>query len=314
MNQVLQFIKNQALPIAIITGCVFHDFFGQFAAILPYNLFIMLFISFSKVAARDLKPKKVHLLLLTFVIVASLTAYWAVSRFNAILAESILVVTICPTATSAIVVVNKLGGNGSNVITYTIISNIAVSIIIPLLFPLIHPQEGMTFLQGVWTILNKVFTLLVLPMVASELVKHFAPKFNGLLIKYNAASFYLWACSVVILMANMMNSIIANPQDYHIDILMAAASLIICIILYIVGKRIGTRYDDRISCGQAIGQKNTIFAIWVAHTYLTPLSAVGCSFYILWQNLFNSWQLQKKREMDKKRIPNNKTNGTIIVQ
>ena len=303
MNQVLQFIKNQALPIAIITGCVFHDFFGQFAAILPYNLFIMLFISFSKVAARDLKPKKVHLLLLTFVIVASLTAYWAVSRFNAILAESILVVTICPTATSAIVVVNKLGGNGSNVITYTIISNIAVSIIIPLLFPLIHPQEGMTFLQGVWTILNKVFTLLVLPMVASELVKHFAPKFNGLLIKYNAASFYLWACSVVILMANMMNSIIANPQDYHIDILMAAASLIICIILYIVGKRIGTRYDDRISCGQAIGQKNTIFAIWVAHTYLTPLSAVGCSFYILWQNLFNSWQLQKKREMDKKRIP-----------
>jgi BASS family bile acid:Na+ symporter len=300
MDKVLQFIKNQALPIAIITGCVFHDFFGQFAAILPYNLFIMLFISFSKVAARELKPKKVHLLLLSFVIVASLSAYWAVSQFNTILAESILVVTICPTATSAIVVVNKLGGNGSNVITYTIISNIAVSIIIPLLFPLIHPQEGMTFVEGFWTILKKVFTLLVLPMVASELVKHFVPKFNSLLIKYNSASFYLWACSVVILMANMMNSIIDNPQNYHIDILMAVASLVICIILYIVGKKIGSRYDDRISCGQAIGQKNTIFAIWVAHTYLTPLSAVGCSFYILWQNLFNSWQLQKKREMDKK--------------
>lgn len=300
MDKVLQFIKNQALPIAIITGCIFHDFFGQFAAILPYNLFLMLFISFSKVPARELKPKKVHFLLLTFVIVVSLLAYWAVSQFNMILAESILVVTLCPTATSAIVVVNKLGGNGPNVVTYTIISNIAVSIIIPLLFPLIHPQEGMTFLEGFWTILKKVFTLLVLPMVASELVKHFIPKFNGLLVKYNSASFYLWACSVVILMANMMNSIIDNPQNYHIDILMAVASLVICIVLYIVGKKIGSRYDDRISCGQAIGQKNTIFAIWVAQTYLTPLSAVGCSFYILWQNLFNSWQLQKKREMDKK--------------
>ena len=300
MDKVLQFIKNQALPIAIITGCIFHDFFGQFAAILPYNLFLMLFISFSKVPARELKPKKVHFLLLTFVIVVSLLAYWAVSQFNMILAESILVVTLCPTATSAIVVVNKLGGNGPNVVTYTIISNIAVSIIIPLLFPLIYPQEGMTFLEGFWTILKKVFTLLVLPMVASELVKHFIPKFNGLLVKYNSASFYLWACSIVVLMANMMNSILDNPQNYHIDILMAVASLVICIVLYIVGKKIGSRYDDRISCGQAIGQKNTIFAIWVAHTYLTPLSAVGCSFYILWQNLFNSWQLQKKREADKK--------------
>jgi len=298
MDKIIQFIKNQALPIAIATGLVFHDFFGQFSAILPYNLFIMLFISFSKVSVKDLKPKKVHLLLLTFVTVAALSAYWIVSQFNEILAESILVVTLCPTATSAIVVVNKLGGNGSNVITYTIISNIAVSIIIPLLFPLIHPQEGLTFAQGVWTILKKVFTLLVLPMVASELVKHFIPKFNSLLIKYNSASFYLWACSIVILMANMMNSILAAPENYHIDILMATSSLIICIILYIVGKKIGSRYDDRISCGQAIGQKNTIFAIWVAHTYLTPLSAVGCSFYILWQNLFNSWQLQQKRKRD----------------
>lgn len=300
MDKIVQFVKNQALPIAIATGLLFHDFFGQFSAILPYNLFIMLFISFSKVSARELKPKKVHFLLLGFVIVTALSAYWIVRQFDLTLAESILVVTMCPTATSAIVVVNKLGGNGSNVIAYTIISNIAVSIIIPLLFPLIHPQEGLTFAQGFWTILKKVFTLLVLPIVASEIVKHFVPKFNSLLVKYNSAAFYLWACSIVILMANMMNSILANPENYNIDILMAISSLIICIILYVVGKKIGSRYDDRISCGQAIGQKNTIFAIWVAHTYLTPLSAVGCSFYILWQNLFNSWQLQKKRKEDKK--------------
>ena len=134
MDKIIQFVKNQALPLAIVIGCVFHDFFGQFSAILPYNLFAMLFISFSKVAARELKPKKVHFILLGFVVSASMLAYWAVRQFNEILAESILVVTLCPTATSAIVVVNKLGGNGSNVITYTIISNIAVSIIIPLFY------------------------------------------------------------------------------------------------------------------------------------------------------------------------------------
>ncbi len=307
MGNIIQFIKNQALPIAIIIGCLFHDFFGQFSAILPYNLFLMLFISFSKVPVRELRPKKVHFLLLGFVLVFALVGYLIVRDFDPILAESILVVAMTPTATSAIVVVNKLGGDGANLITYTIISNIAVSIIIPVLFPLIHPQEGLTFIQGFWTILKKVFALLVLPMVASEIVKHALPKFNSFLVKYNSASFYLWACSIVILMANMMNSILDNPQNYHIDILMALASLVICVILYIVGKKIGSRYDDRVSCGQAIGQKNTIFAIWVAHTYLTPLSAVGCSFYILWQNLFNSWQLNHKRKKDAEKQKNGDT-------
>ena len=59
---------------------------------------------------------------------------------------------------------------------------------------------------------------------------------------------------------------------------------------------IGTRYSDRISAGQALGQKNTVLAIWMAYTYLDPLSSVGPGSYVLWQNLFNSYQLWKKRK------------------
>ena len=55
-------------------------------------------------------------------------------------------------------------------------------------------------------------------------------------------------------------------------------------------------YDDRISAGQALGQKNTVLAIWMACTYLNPLSSVAPGSYVIWQNLFNSWQLWKKRK------------------
>ena len=46
-----------------------------------------------------------------------------------------------------------------------------------------------------------------------------------------------------------------------------------------------------ITAGQAFGQKNTSLGVWMAQTYLDPLSALGAAAYILWQNIFNSAQL-----------------------
>ena len=65
-------------------------------------------------------------------------------------------------------------------------------------------------------------------------------------------------------------------------------------------KTIGSVYNDRISGGQALGQKNTILAIWMAHTYLNPLSSVAPGSYVLWQNIINSYQLWKKRKNEMK--------------
>jgi bile acid:Na+ symporter, BASS family len=45
-----------------------------------------------------------------------------------------------------------------------------------------------------------------------------------------------------------------------------------------------------------LGQKNTVLAIWMAVTYLNPLSSVGPCSYVVWQNIINSWQLWKKRK------------------
>ncbi len=298
MEKIFQFIKNQALPIAIITGSIFYDFFHKFAFILPYAMFIMLTLAFTKVSLKEIKFKKVHILLLAVTILGGLGTYLAIAPFNKILAESMMVIIMCPTAVSAVVVTSKLGGNAPNLVSFTILANIAVAIIIPAVFPLIE-AKGMSFWEGFLTIIQKVFPLLVLPMILAELIKKFLPKTHDFLLKYSGVSFYIWAGSVVILMGRTVKSIIEKPENYHIDILMGIAALIICIVLFTVGKIIGTKLDERISCGQSIGQKNTIFSIWVAGTYLDPLSALCSGFYIIFQNLFNSWQLDKKRKADK---------------
>ena len=50
---------------------------------------------------------------------------------------------------------------------------------------------------------------------------------------------------------------------------------------------------SRITAGQAFGQKNTTLGVWMAQTYLNPLSALGAAAYIIWQNIFNSAQLSR---------------------
>ena len=76
----------------------------------------------------------------------------------------------------------------------------------------------------------------------------------------------------------------------------AILGLVMCIIQFAVGRFIGHYFGRAQESGQALGQKNTSFAIWLSSTYLNPLSSVGPGCYILWQNIINSIEIwQKKR-------------------
>lgn len=298
MYKIFTFIKNNALPVAMLTGGIFHNFFAQFGFLMPYFLFVMLLLSFSRVSMRELKPTKLHFILLAIEVLGALGAYYALSGYNKILAESVMMIILCPTATAAVIITTKLGGSAASITTYTLMANITVAVVIPIFFPIIEPGHGMTFFDGFFTISKRVFPLLVCPMILAELLRHFWKKAHSFLEKNSALSFYMWAVTLTTLVGIMVKTVIETPENYHIDILMAVAAMIICIILFVSGKKIGSHFNDRISAGQAIGQKNTTFSIWAAQTYLDPLSSVCSGFYIIWQNLFNSWQLQKKRKMD----------------
>jgi BASS family bile acid:Na+ symporter len=72
----------------------------------------------------------------------------------------------------------------------------------------------------------------------------------------------------------------------------AALSLLTCIASFTLGRLIGGRAFAP-EASQALGQKNTTFTIYLAMTYANPLVALGPTFYVLWHNLWNSWQLHR---------------------
>ena len=78
--------------------------------------------------------------------------------------------------------------------------------------------------------------------------------------------------------------------------MIAVMSLVLCFVLFAIGRVVGSHLGEEVNSGQASFQKNTALSIWVAYTYLTPMASVGAGCYVLWQNIINSielWQYRK---------------------
>ena len=69
---------------------------------------------------------------------------------HALLTEEMIICLVCHTAGAAAVITGKLGGSETSLTTYTIFSNLAAAIIIPLVFPLVEKAHKMACLLPFW--------------------------------------------------------------------------------------------------------------------------------------------------------------------
>lgn len=287
--------------MAMLLGGIGYPLFQHFSPLLPYLLFLMLTVTFCKVALSDIRISLLHLILLTVQIVGSVCAYYALRDFNIYVAEGAMICVICPTATSAAVITDKLGGSAASLTTFTLLSNIGCAVTAPALFPVIHPLGiDMTYWQSVLIILQKVFPLLICPFVLAMFLRRFTPRVHGRILAFPDTAFYLWAVTITILMGKTIAIIIEEQENLALQGLIALAAFGICCLQFLIGKLAGSYWSMRISGGQSLGQKNTVFAIWLAHTYMTPISAIGAGSYVFWQNIINSWQLWHRRRQEEK--------------
>ena len=312
-NKVLEFLRTWTLPIAMTTGALVYMIFAKTPVLNPLKpimydiidiltptlIFVMLFLTFCKVSPKDLKLTKWHFILLGVQLVGSIAGYFIFLPLDDVIAQAVMVCFICPTATAAPVITGKLGGSVANLTTYTLLSNLMAAIMVPVLFPLVHPGEGITFWNAFGVILWKVFTLLICPFLLAIVVRKFLKRTHKALIKYTDLPFYLWALSLAIVTGKTVQSLVNSNDNIMIEIGIGAAALLTCCTQFIVGRKVGRKHNDTISAGQALGQKNTVLAIWMAYTYLTPLASVGPGTYVLWQNIINSWQLWRKKKGEK---------------
>ena len=315
MLKLLQFIKNWTLPISMSIGAVAYLVFYYvpalegasqwfapfFNSILPLFMFLILYVTFCKVDFKKLAPVKWHFWttacqLLFVVSIVGAILFFHIGGKELILLESVLACIISPCAAAAAVVTLKLGGNLEQMTTYTFLSNLLCALLIPVCFPLIEPASQMTFWGAFSLIMRKVCLVLVVPMLLALLTKSLPllHRFHQWLIHIPDLSFYLWGCSLMIVTGTTLKNIFHAGTSVLFLLLIGFSGLVLCLLQYAIGRYIGMFFGTSIESGQALGQKNTAFAIWIATTYLHPLSTVGPGCYILWQNIINSIEIWKK--------------------
>lgn len=312
-HSVLSFVKNWTLPISILTGILAYIITARLSLstatklnilhftelVQPLLIFMMLFVSFCKIKPSDLKPRIWHLYLLVTqcILFAAITyVLWLYpdTSFRLML-ESAMLAFLCPTATACAVVTQKLGGNSGTTTTYTIFINLIIAVLAPLLLPIAHPREGLSFFLAFLTITKKVFPILMLPLFMAWTVRYFLPNLVDRIIRVKDLAFYMWAFSLSIAIAVSCRAVAnSNESILHLAAI-GGATLVACVFQFGFGKWIGSHYGMRIEGGQALGQKNTVFIIWLGYTFLSPVSAIAGGFYSIWHNVINSWQLYRYR-------------------
>ena len=288
----------------------------------PLLIFSMLFLTFCGIEPRDLKPHRWHWWLLLIqgglFSLLGLVVIWGLRNLPdgqdcAILVESAMLCLICPTATAAAVVTRKLGGDMAGITTYTILINMLTAVLVPLFVPLIRPVDGVDFFAAFSMILAKVFPLLIMPCLCAWLVRYMFPRLHRRLLDFADMPFYIWAVALTLAIAVSVRYLMASTLGLELITGMAVVSLISCVFQFMAGRYVGSRYRPRrkevsqeaarrgrlvrtITAGQSLGQKNTVFAIWMGYTFMTPETAIVGGLYSIWHNIYNSWQLRRAEE------------------
>lgn len=313
---VLTFLRNWTLPIAMLAGVAgyfiydslpfidpFRPFVGHAVGVMqPALIFMMLFLTFCRIRPKELHLSRWHLWLLlfqsaAFSLISVILMTMPQSGLRVIL-EGAMICLICPTATAAAVVTGKLGGSPASVTTYTILINLAAAVLIPAFVPFVHPNPDMSAVNSFSMIIGKVFPLLLMPFVAAVLVRFLFPKLHAFIIRFKDLSFYLWAVALALAIAATVKSMMHTDVGVSTQIWLAVVSLICCVIQFLLGRKVGMKYGDPVTAGQALGQKNTVLAIWLGYMFFTPVTALVGGFYSIWHNVANSYQLYLQRKKD----------------
>ena len=313
---IIAFIKKWTLICALVFGTVVYLLFSEVPLLQPIGntvgpwcmefvpclIFQLLYVTFCKIDMENLRPRAWHFWLQ--LIRTTLSGFFVmlilwlgnISPELKLVLEGCFICFICPTAASAAVVTEKLGGSIASLTVYTLIANIVTSVIIPLFFPMVEKGSDITFLYAFMMILRRVVTVLLVPLCLALLTRKYLPRFADRIKSHRNLGFYLWSFNLSIVTGITVHNILAASVGGITLLLLLVLPLFITLILFSIGKWVGAFYGDRVSAGQALGQKNTIVGIWLTVTFLNPVAAVAPGAYVLCQNLVISWQLLCKEK------------------
>ena len=304
------FLRDWMLPIAIVLGVtlasLYHAIpalhrFGHIGHIIVADgqrwvIAVLLLCQFVKISPHDVRPRRWHLYILAFQItsfvgLALLARVLEPGSGVRILTECAMLCLICPTASAAGVITEKLGGQLAGTVTYLVIINLVGTLLIPTIIPMVQPSAELGFWAYVLRIAGKVFPVLIVPALLAWLIRYTWKRLQRVMMRLASYSFYVWGIGLTFAMILSTHSLIRSGLGAGMIGGIVAVSILCCLVQFVFGRRVGG-----LTAGQTLGQKNTGFLIWLGYTYLTPVTAVAGGLYAVWQNLFNAWELYQARK------------------
>ena len=289
-------MRTAAMPLGMVVGALlyspitaFDKWSGEIST--PLFIFSMLFCTFCRVNIRDMKPTWLHLWLMVTQMVGIVGVYYILRPLGDTVAQGGMICALAPMAMGAVVIAGMLGANVATMATHSLVCNIVIAIIAPPLLSM-WGNGSCTMID----ILARVTPMLIAPFVVSQLCRWLTPKAARWIGNHSMISFYIWLFSLVVIVGRTTNFIVERGTEYiREEMLLAVVALVVCLTQFGVGHWLGKKYGDKAAGGQALGQKNTVLAVWMAMEFLNPLACIAPTAYIVWQNIVNSYQIYKHR-------------------
>ncbi len=311
MNKAVQFLKEWMLPCAIVLGISLYLFYHYTPALHAWGwllhplasegqrlvIAVLLFFQFVRISPHDMRLSRWHLealavQVLSFLLLGALVA--VTEGTLRMLLECAMLCMICPTASAAGVITDRLGGSLAGTVTYLAVINVAGTFLIPLVIPLVNPSATLGFWAYVGHIALKVFPVLILPALLAWLIRYTLHGLQRRLMRWSTRSFYVWGVGLTLAMVLSTRALLMSGLGAGAIAGIVGVSILCCFVQFFAGRRMSRNRAVSLTAGQSLGQKNTGFLIWLGYNYMTPVTSVAGGLYAIWQNLFNSWELYQK--------------------
>jgi BASS family bile acid:Na+ symporter len=279
--------RTLALILAMIVGALLPQAQAASAG-LSYVLMGMLFFAFLDIT---ITRKSFHAsLLIIFLanIAIPFVIYLLLLRINSVIALAGFITAIAPTATATPVIVRFLHGKVDYAVTSVLLTNVGIALLLPFILPWV---AGPTVHISTMDILPSVLEVMFIPLGLALISRLLPAAAQNVFRRGKPLAFPLWLI-VLFLVTSKASAFLWENRSISAGMLLSIAilSLVTCALNFALGAWIGGR-DFRREASQALGQKNNSFTIWVALSYLTPLTALGPTCYVIYHNLYNGYQL-----------------------
>lgn len=280
--------------IALLAGITLGVFVPQAHVLswaIRWLIMAMLFLVFLQTRLTRDALHRTHVWLLLANLVLGFAAWFAgglVGGRDVALASFFAGIT--PTATAAPVIISFLRGRVDYVVAAFLLTNVVIAALLPALLPLVLGQATP---QAFGSVLGSIGIVVFAPMLGGWTTRRLYPAAAEWPKRLRTVSFGMWVLALFLITANASAFVRAQVDaPTRVLVQIALTSLAVCAVNFAVGYLIGGR-EFRREASQSLGQKNTTFTIYLALTYASPLIALGPTCYVVWHNVWNSWQLHR---------------------